>query len=274
VSPLSRVSALVLLAGVMVVSSALAAPAGAPFTVSSTLDGAKVLPLRLRWIARPHIATSKIAEVDFLVDGKLRWVEHKAPYEYGGDHNGTNLGFLTTTFLTPGKHTFTTQVKDTSGNRASDNVSARVLPAPTPPAALAGTWKRTMTTQDQKKSNPKYGADNLPPVGVWHLVFDSIGTWELDPLNTGIVVGYSVNGNTVHSYAPIIMLPQKPNGDPDVIHRFGHSVGVDGGVDCTAAGPFGSYRWSVSGSELTLTAISDSCGQRRAVWEGTWTRVG
>jgi hypothetical protein len=41
-------------------------------------------------------------------------------------------------------------------------------------------------------------------------------------------------------------------------------------------GPPGSYRWSVSGDELTLTAIKETTGKylaRRAVWEGTWTRV-
>jgi len=43
--------------------------------------------------------------------------------------------------------------------------------------------------------------------------------------------------------------------------------------DCTNAGPFGTYRWSVSATELTLTAIHEACGQRRAIWEGVWRRV-
>jgi hypothetical protein len=268
-SPISRVSALVLLTAVVIVSSALATTGNAPFTVTSTLDGAKVLPLRLRWIAHPRIAMSKVAEVDVLVDGTLRWVEHTAPYYYGGDHNGSDPGFLVTTFLTPGEHVFTVRAKGSSGNNATDSVTARVLPAPTPPASLAGTWTRTMTTQDQKKSSPQYGTDNVPPAGVWHLVFDSVGAWELDPVHTGLVTEYDVVGNVIHAYAPIAMTPCSDASCG--VSRFGHHH--IGGVDCTDAGPFGSYRWSVSGSELTLTAIHEPCGQRRAIWEGTWKRV-
>jgi hypothetical protein len=158
----------------------------------------------------------------------------------------------------------------TDGTVATDTVVARVLPAPSPPAALAGTWTRTMTPADQKKSDPKFGRDNVPPGGKWKLVFDRVGAWELDPLKTGLVSQYEVAGNVIHAYAPISMVPCSDASCG--VSRFGHHH--IGGVDCTAAGPFGSYRWSVSGSELTLTAVHEACGQRRAVWEGTWTRVG
>ena len=251
-------------------SSALAGGAVQPPKVTSTLDGQKVLPLRTRWIVRPQIAAAKVREVDYLIDGKVRWIEHGAPYVYGGDDNGRNLGFLITTWLTPGRHTFTGRVVTTDGTAATHKVVARVLPAPAPPAALAGTWTRTMSPADQKKSDPSFGLDNLPPTGVWKLVFDQVGAWELDPFKTGIVTQYDVAGDVIHAYAPISMVPCSDASCG--VSRFGHHH--IGGVDCTEAGPFGSYRWSVSGSELTLTAVHEPCGQRRAVWEGTWTRVG
>jgi hypothetical protein len=266
-----RTSLTVLVASTLAIaaSSALAGGIAQPFRVTSTLDGQKVLPLRTHWIVRPQIAAAKVKEVDYLIDGKVRWVEHSAPYNFGGDDNGRNLGFLVTTWLSSGRHTFTAQVKTTDGS-AIDMVVARVLPAPAPPAALAGTWTRTMTPQDQKKSNPKFGRDNVPPAGVWRLVFDQVGAWELDSLKTGLVNEYDVAGKIIHAYAPIAMAPCSDASCG--VSRFGHHH--IGGIDCTAAGPFGSYRWSVSGSQLTLAAVNEPCGQRRAIWEGTWTRVG
>jgi len=267
----ARIVPLVLLAAVIAASAALAG-GGAPFKVTSSLDGKTVLPQRSRWIVHPGLPSSSVREVDYLVDGKLRWVEHGAPYYFGGDDNGANPGYLITTWLGSGRHVFTSRVVTAGGRVATDIVTARVLPAPQPPAALAGTWTRTVTKQDQAKASAAFGAasGNVPPAGVWRLVFDRIGAWELDPFKTGLVTEYDVAGDVVRAYAPISMAPCSDNG-PCGVKRFGHHH--IGGVDCTAAGPFGSYRWSVSGSQLTLTAIQEPCGQRRVIWEGTWTRI-
>jgi hypothetical protein len=87
------------------------------------------------------------------------------------------------------------------------------------------------------------------------------------------VQAYAVTGNVLHSYAPIQMAPRRMDGSPGHIARFGQRVDVGGGIDCNEAGPFGTYRWSVAGNELTLTSLREACGQRRAVYEGTWTRA-
>src|SRR5262249_29626764 len=83
-----NVGPLALLVAVVAVSSASASGGSVqPFKVTSTLDGKKVLPLRIRWIARPHISTSKVAKVDFLIDrGRIR-TDRQAPYVYGGDNH-------------------------------------------------------------------------------------------------------------------------------------------------------------------------------------------
>jgi len=244
--------------------------AGKPTT--SSLDGKTVLPQRTRWVVHPDVPDSAVREVDFIIDGKLRWVERIPPYYFGGDENGTNPGYLITTWLTAGEHVFTSHVVSAGGKAATDVVTARVQPAPRPPAALGGTWTRTVTKQDQAKSTPVFGVGvgNVPPAGVWRLVFDRTGAWELDPRKTGIVNEDNVVADVVFAYAPISMAPCSDHGACGV-KRFGHHD--IGGRDCNAAGPFGSYRWSVSGARLTLTAIHEPCGQRRAVWEGTWTRV-
>jgi len=241
--------------------------------VTSSLDGKKVLPQVTRWIAHPNVAPAEVTQVDFLIDGKLRWTEQLAPYNYGSDDEKGHLGYLFTSWLTPGMHRFTAVVRATRGRTARDVVTARVLPSPRPPVALAGTWTRQLTAQDAAKADPKYGTDNVPPTGKWRLVIDRVGVWELDPLGTGIVQGYSVNGDTLHSYAPITMVPRKPNRDPGQISRFGVHIDAGGGVDCDESGPFGTYRWAVADDQLTLSVVKEPCGQRRAVYEGTWTRV-
>jgi len=248
--------------------------AGKPLAITSTVDRVKVLPQQMRWLAHPNAAQAQVEEVDFLIDGRLRWVEHSAPYVYGGDDENGRRGYLFTSWLTPGKHRFATRVKTTSGDTATDAISARVVAAPAPPPSLAGTWTRALTAEDAAKSDPQYGADFIPPKGTWRLVIDRIGIWELDPVGSGIVQAYAVTGSVLRSYAPIMMVPKSANGDPGSIRRFGHRIDAGGGVDCDASGPIGTYRWSVVDRELTLTALSEPCGQRRAVYEGTWTRIG
>jgi hypothetical protein len=264
-------AALATLAAVSVSSTALSG--GQRLAITSSIDGKKVLPGTTRWLAHPNVAPANIAEVDFLIDGKLRWVEYRAPYNYGSDDDKGHLGHLFTSWLKSGKHRFTARVRTNGGRNATDIVIARILPAPAPPAALAGKWTRVVTEADTKKADPKYGADNIPPTGKWRLVVDRTGIWELDPLGTGIVQGYSVRGDVLRALAPIQMVPRKANGDPGEIKRFGSRVAAGGGVDCDESGPFGTYRWSVSGNTLTLSALREPCGQRRAVYEGTWTRV-
>ena len=81
----------------------------------------------------PH----RVKEVDFLIDGRLGWVEKKTPYVYADDGN-----WLVTSILTPKKHTFSVRVVSTTGTVVSDTVTARVVAPPPPPAKLAGTWSR------------------------------------------------------------------------------------------------------------------------------------
>jgi hypothetical protein len=258
-SPRLRLTAAAALAAVIAISSALAADGSKPIRMTSTLDGKKVLPLRMRWLAYPKLPTSKITEVDFLIDGKVRWIEHYPPYNYGSDDFHGHLGFLITTWLAPGMHRFTARAQTTNGQRAADTVVARVLPAPAPPPELSGTWTRIV---------PHNG--DGPPEGKWRLLFDRVGAWHLDPLGSGVANQYDIAGDVIRVHAPIQMAPfSDGHGGVD---RYG--AREIGGTDCREDGPFGSYHWSVSGDELKLTSITEGCPERRVIWEGTWTRVG
>jgi len=222
-----------------------------PFKVSSTLDGKKVLPLRMHWRVSAKLPTAQISKVDFLIDGKVRWIEHNAPYFYGADDDGQNQGFLITTWLAPGFHRFTVRVSATKGRVSTHTIKARVQPAPRPPAELAGNWRRST------------------PEGVWELIFDRIGEWHLDPMGTGLVNQFDVKGTTLHVYAPIQMAPLI--NDRTTITRDGHQN--IGGFDCNPSGPFGTYHWAVSGRKLTLRPISEPCSDRRGILTGNWTRT-
>jgi hypothetical protein len=266
---LGSIAAVVAAASVVVSAAAVG---GTRLAVTSSLDGKRVLPRFTHWLALPNVPSSQVAEVDFLIDGKLRWVEHTAPYTYAGDDEHGHLGYLFTNWLTPGTHRFAARVKTNGGRTATDVVTARVSAASSPPRALAGTWTRVVTKADTKKADPRYGTDNVPPAGKWRLIIDRTGIWELDPLGTGLLQAYAIRANVLRSLAPIQMVPQQASGDPGEIVKFGAHVAVGGGVDCDESGPFGTYRWSASSHRLTLEALHEPCGQRRAIYEGIWTR--
>jgi hypothetical protein len=113
-------------------------------------------------------------------------------------------------------------------------------------------------------------ASDGTPVGRWHLVFDSVVAWVLDPKGSGVVEQYAAPSHTIHAFAPIQMAPFSSNGQGGIT-RFGHST--IGGTVCSENGPFGSYSWTVSGNTLTLAAQSGNCPDRNTIWVGTWTRA-
>src|SRR5262249_12143585 len=170
--------------------------AKAPFAVRSTLDGKTVLPHRVRWLAFPHLPSSQVREVDFLIDGKVRWIEHNAPYSYSDDG-----GFLVTSWLSPTRHSFAVRVISYSGRRGIDTVVARVVAAPTPPAELAGRWQRDVPTE--VPGDQACGASDPVPAGRWTLVFErrwieTIYPGRFDPVKSQqTLTGYILDNDYV-----------------------------------------------------------------------------
>jgi hypothetical protein len=237
-----------------------AAPA---LKITTTLEGRNAIPQRFRWLAHPSVPEAKIDAVDFLIDGKLRGVERHAPYNYGSDDLHGHLGWLVTSWLTPGQHRFTARARLRDGRTASDTAVVRVGKAPAPPTRIGRThWQREVTAGAIAKA----GGD-IPP-GRWQLVFDRTGVWELDPAGSGVVEHAVVRGDRVAIDAAVWMVPYD-NGHGKV-NRYGHK---DIGFGFREDGPPAVYRWSVSGDTLRLTALQESSGSRRAMWNGTWTRA-
>ena len=235
-------------------------PSGSParsprLTVTSTLDGHTALPLRIHWQAFPNVPAPDVSEVDFLIDGRLGWVEHQTPYFYGDDG-----AWLVTSFLKPGGHIFAVRVIDAAGHTATDTVHASVTaPAAPPPALRRITWTRQVTPADVQKAT----SGHPPPPGRWLLRISPVG-WQLrDPAGGGLLfdVGYRPGGRLL--MRPVIEYPPYPNSN-------------NGGF-CQDTDQQWAWTYSVgdSGTTLTLHAAGhDPCGDRIAILAGTWTRAG
>jgi len=244
----SRVASVVLLAFVVAASSA-AARSGAgdaePFTVTSTLDGKKVLPHRIRWLGLPNLPASKVSEVRFLIDGKTRWIERNPPYTYGDDGN-----WLVTSWLSPGSHRFTVRAKAKGGSTAERTTIAQVLPAPAPPAELAGTWKRALAG---------FG-------GTWVLTVNKVG-WKIrDPFGTGNLIDVAyLSGGRLQARGGIWTKPHNRQ---------------EGNGWCEDRNAPVNYRWAVPANTLTLTldgpdhCVAKGREAQHVIWAGAWTKVG
>ncbi len=261
--------AVVTLAVVGATSSALADGTAKGFTVTSTLDRKTVLPHRIHWLAFPKPTSASIQNVEFLIDGKVRWIERTQPYSYSDDG-----GYLVTSWLAPGLHRFTVRARTTSGRTATDTVLARVVAAPEPPAELAGKWQRDVAQEVPGPADPRCAPDPVP-AGRWTLVFesrwlDTVYPGAFDPVQSKTTLaGYIIDndwvpGQTTFEVAGSVTTHVDSDADPH------------GGWWCLPWGPPATYSWSVNGDTLSLAPEggTDRNEQRGAIFTGTWKRVG
>lgn len=245
------------------------------FRVTSSIDGKTVLPHRIRWTARHTLPAIEVQEVDFLIDGKVAWIEHEPPYVYGDD-DGPHRGYLVTSWLAPGLHRFTVKAVATKGRKATSVVRARVTAPPGLPAGLAGTWRRTLgdTSGAPPAGSPGNPTDTFTPAGAYTMVIDrrmlqvrfpgKFVRPASDDSGEGWIIDsdYTVAGGTLHAAGGVTFEP---------FHEQ-----AEGGWWCWPDGPSGDYDWSISNDTLTLTPHggADPCGVRGFVWAGQWTRAG
>ena len=241
-----ELTAVVCIAAAVTMGSALAHAAAPPFTVGSSLADGSVLAHRTSWVAKSSIPSSAISQVDFLIDGKLRWIEHATPYVYGDTHN-----YLVTSWLTPGVHRFLVRAIATDGRRASTVSVARVRSAPAAPARLAARWTRRYTDAETG------GA----PAGVWTLTIDRTG-WKIrDPGGGGnyLDVAYLRPG-LVETRSGIWT---RPHSDQE------------GNGWCEETNQPVRFSWTVAGDSLTFTRVGPSrCDGLGDFLSRTWTRAG
>jgi hypothetical protein len=240
---------------VLCVSSAFASRGSVEaFKVTSTLDGKAVLPLRVRWIAEPQIAVSEVKKVEFLIDGHWLWTEHQSPYFYGGDDNGSHGNWLITTFLKPGRHTFTARVFTRGEGTESDTVRARVIQAPPPPSELAGTWKHHV---EAGGCGPGFCDKN----GDITKLITTLG-WGSTPPGDDWDARYEDGGRVM--FGPWVVNPRM-------------SAGARLGGFCNGVDPFHTWTYTVAADDQSFQLHplgTDPWPDRQHGLEGTWTRPG
>jgi hypothetical protein len=242
--------------------------------VTSTLDGKKVLPHRIHWLGMTTLPGSQIKEVDFLIDGRVAWIEHKAPYVYS-DNDGPHLGYLVTSWLSPGMHRFAVKAVAVDGRTGTDTVIARVLPPSVVPTALAGTWTRTITDVSGAPAvNTPGNPGTLTPPGRYTITFEARWIHDVFPCDTSpcrFNPKTGAGGEFVSDWTPAATTFQVRG---PVTFRVFHDTDRLGGWWCWMDGPSATYTWSVSGATLTLTPVGghDACGIRGFIWAGKWTR--
>ena len=210
------------------------------FPLRSTLDGKSVLPHRIRWLGVPALPATKVADVAFLIDGKVRWVEHNPPFTYGYDGN-----YLVTSWLTPSAHRFTVRATAKDGRRATSSTVARVGAAKAPPRQLAGGWTRIVPRG--------------PARGTWRLEVDRVGWRFRGPGGVGAFVDVA--------YLSTGLLEARGG-----IHTRNRSE-QEGNSWCNEPFRAVRYRWSVKGDMLALTRTGESrCDGQHEVWAGEWSR--
>jgi hypothetical protein len=249
-----------------------APPTAKPFNLASTLDGKTVLPHRIHWLGLPALPAWKVKEVDFLIDGRIAWVEHKAPYSYAD-----NGGYLVTSFLAPGRHRFTVRAIPFAGHPATDTVTARVLPAPPVPAALAGTWQRRIsdTSTAPDPGSPGNPTSTLTPPGTYKIAFDRRWIHDEFPCTNSPCTFQSSTGAGTEFDSDWDPGPATFHVQGEVTFRMFKDADRLAGWWCETGGPPATYTWSVSGNTLNLAPVGghDACAIRGSVWSGTWTRA-
>ena len=227
--------------------------------VSSSIPAGAELSRPLTWQATfVGAGPSDITEVRFLIDGKVRHVERKAPYVFAGDGNSLLPGTLK-----PGTHTFAIDADLADGKRLTTASTATVsLGVPRVPPAVIGRWKGHITAADVRRTEsfrrPVDG--EALPTGTWTVQIGADGVARYtDP------TGQS-NDQTAGQidFAPAGRL---------LVGNLIPNVPRTEGYFCHDPHPAGVYRWSMSGGALVIHVADDrTCADRNSFWNGRFAR--
>jgi hypothetical protein len=229
-------------------------PTIAAFSVASSILNGATLSEPIAWTAT---ATAMLSRVDFLVDGAVKWTEYKTPYFFNDDGN-----LLHPWLLGAGPHLLTTRGVATSGAQASSSAHVTVTAGPQVPAALAGTFARSVTAADYARTAGYRTQTDInigqAPDGVWTAHFQPKGLILFDdPKGSGGTEALSATpGGTLTMGGPVNWLVHKDRQ----------------GNFCQKEAP-GQYHWSVAGRTLTITGDEKKCADRDSVFIGNWTQT-
>ena len=266
-----------LLAAVFICFGAANAATGQSFKVTSTLDGKTVLPHHIHWYA--YVSGTSVRTVDFLIDGKLRWTQKKAPYIYGDQEDNfktVDRGYLVTSFFEPRvaslhgachRHQRTARGRHDHGarptgcracSRAQRHLGAHRRPGGRPHARQSRRAGRYANTGRDLQARARQPLD--PDAQSGHVHPRERRQEHGARLHPGHRLGARSDD-----------IPGLGRRQLAAVQRL---LGEEGTWCLPWGGPQATYHWSVSGNTLTLTPVgSDPCRVRQFIWAGEWTRV-
>ena len=220
---------------------------------SSIVDGA-TLAGPVHWSAGPvGTPPGGLDRVEFLIDGKLLWVERHAPYDFNNDAN-----YLYPYVFTRGPHQLIARAVSTSGEQVTATANVQMAQSPPRiPRALQATWKhRVSQSVIDRGSVP---GDPPLPGGVLRMKFGADGLALASPPKP-VMAGYYAFAATargvLHFGGPVNWLTAQSSFE---------------GI-CHGDRTFARYRWKIDDRALTLKVIKDPCRLRAALLTGRWTR--
>lgn len=235
--------------------------ASSPPEVTTTIPDGTQLTRAVPWqVTVKPVGAGVVQEVDFLVDGRQRWVEREEPYFFDDDHQ-----VLPPWLLGAGDHVLTAHVVMTDGATADATAHVHVRVDTSSDKKIAGRYHRVVTGADQRRAAsyriPAKGAfGNVTPTGRWTIDLkpdgELVGVDPTGDTTAAFVEPFTVSGSTVTLYGPAVW--RQP--DPATPSLF-----------CEPERP-GRYTWSLSGSMLTITTKQKVCADRDTVMVGTWRR--
>jgi hypothetical protein len=220
-------------------------PPPTSFAVTSSIANGAVLTGSLPWTATPIGAT--VGQIDFLIDGTVKWTEHIAPYQFNGDPGGT----LDTTTLSDGAHTLSVNAYAPDGRTAAVSSSVTVTNgvASAPPyaitssvaegATLSGSIVWTASPSGEPTSKVEFLVDGSVKSTDTSLPYRFNGDGgELDTTTlangsrTFAVKAYGIDGRTASASAAVTISnaaapapPPPPPPSYGSIPRFGIATG-------------------------------------------------
>ena len=222
-------------------------PAAAPpLAVTSSIADGTNLMTPTAWIATVtgQSASSPVNRVEFLIDGKLAWVEQNAPYSFNDDGN-----LLIPSVLDPASHRLLVNVYTAAGVAATAEATVTTS-RPAVPATLEGKGFKHQTPAQKC-------ATCDAPGGVWRMEFGGDGVIRFDdPLGgKGTEAFVATSDGVLTLYGPTSwIVPKEAQGG------FCHIEGI------------ATMKWQISGANLILSTSGsdDPCPARAWVFTGTY----
>lgn len=237
-------------------SSAGATGAPEPLRVVSSISNDAVLSSAVSWTGTPAgIPASRVDRVEFVIDGRVRWTEHHAPFVFNGDGSE-----LFPWVLGAGAHRLAVRVVTRTGASASTSAAVTVAASVPVPQDLLGTFTRRVTIADVHRTAAfrREPADQVLPVGIWRIQIarDGVITFD-DPRGGG--------GNEAFTATPAGTLALQ--GPANWILPPSRQGGF-----CETE-PLAGYAWSAGPQTLVLKSLRDRCADRNSMFTGTWRRT-